>query len=82
MEVIILYVIFKYVHIFNLFSHIIVQAIELMIVDALVKANDYLHISSHIEHPSQYWKVGMVFLLASTSLIHGTMKIISLCMWK
>lgn len=28
-----------------------------MIVDALVKANDYLEISSHIHDPSQYWKV-------------------------
>lgn len=26
-------------------------------VDALVKANDYLDIASHIEDPSQYWKV-------------------------
>ncbi|KAK4346310.1 hypothetical protein RND71_032649 [Anisodus tanguticus] len=28
-----------------------------MVVDALVKANDYLQIASHIEHPSQYWKL-------------------------
>lgn len=54
---------FKCVEAFNSFSHH-VQAMELMIVDALVKANDYLQIASHIEHPSQYWKVGMVFLLA------------------
>lgn len=33
------------------------QAIDLMVVDALVKANDYLEISSHIDDPAQYWKV-------------------------
>lgn len=33
------------------------QAIELMVADALFKANDYLEISSYIEDPSQYWKV-------------------------
>uniref|UniRef100_M0ZIA0 Metal-dependent phosphohydrolase HD domain-containing protein n=1 Tax=Solanum tuberosum TaxID=4113 RepID=M0ZIA0_SOLTU len=41
----------------TVYTHAKVKAIELMIVDALVKANDYLHISSHIEHPSQYWKL-------------------------
>lgn len=35
----------------------LLQAIELMIVDALVEANDYLQISSFIEDPSEYWKV-------------------------
>lgn len=33
------------------------HVIELMLVDALLKANDYLEISSHIHDPSQYWKV-------------------------
>lgn len=33
------------------------QAIELMVVDALLKANDYLDISSFIQDPSKYWKV-------------------------
>lgn len=28
-----------------------------MVVDALVSANSYLQIASHIEDPSQYWKV-------------------------
>lgn len=63
MEVIILYVIYKCMQRLSICYSIIVQAIELMVVDALVKANDYLQIASHIEHPSQYWKVGMVFLL-------------------
>lgn len=33
------------------------QAIELMVVDAMLKANDYLEISSYIQDPSEYWKV-------------------------
>ncbi|KAF3649284.1 hypothetical protein FXO38_17744 [Capsicum annuum] len=41
----------------TVYTHAKVKAIELMVVDALVKANDYLRIASHIEHPSQYWKI-------------------------
>ena len=37
------------------------QAIELMVADALLKANDYLDIASHVQDPSQYWKVWEVF---------------------
>ncbi|KAK8914399.1 hypothetical protein KSP39_PZI024097 [Platanthera zijinensis] len=33
------------------------QAIELMLVDALVEANDVLGISSYIADPSEYWKL-------------------------
>ncbi|KAM7273421.1 hypothetical protein ACFE04_028085 [Oxalis oulophora] len=33
------------------------HAIELMIVDALVKANGYLQISAQIHDPSEYWKL-------------------------
>ncbi|KAK6139217.1 hypothetical protein DH2020_027037 [Rehmannia glutinosa] len=33
------------------------QAIELMFVDAITKANDVLHISSYIDEPAQYWKL-------------------------
>lgn len=33
------------------------QAIELMVVDALVKANDYLDISTSIHDPAEFWKV-------------------------
>lgn len=36
---------------------LILQAVELMIVDALVKSNDYLQISSYINDPCEYWKV-------------------------
>ncbi|XP_061988208.1 uncharacterized protein LOC133706674 [Rosa rugosa] len=41
----------------TVYTHPKVKAIELMVVDALVKANDYLQISSHIEDPAEYWKL-------------------------
>jgi hypothetical protein len=34
------------------------QALELMLVDALLLANDYLRITTHIESPEKFWKVG------------------------
>lgn len=43
-------------------------------VDALVKANDYLQISSHIEDPAEYWKVSRVqklsFILGIVQCFH------------
>ena len=33
------------------------QAIELMFVDFLIKADDYLQISSKIQDPAEFWKV-------------------------
>ncbi|KAF7819598.1 deoxynucleoside triphosphate triphosphohydrolase SAMHD1-like protein isoform X1 [Senna tora] len=41
----------------TVYTHPKVQAIELMVVDALVEANNYLEISSHISNPSEYWKL-------------------------
>ncbi|CAA7402237.1 unnamed protein product [Spirodela intermedia] len=41
----------------TVYTHAKVKAIELMLVDALVKANDFLEISSHIYDPSEYWKL-------------------------
>ncbi|GAV74620.1 HD domain-containing protein [Cephalotus follicularis] len=41
----------------TVYTHPKVKATELMVVDALVKANDYLQISSHIQDPSVYWKL-------------------------
>nr|XP_043608642.1 deoxynucleoside triphosphate triphosphohydrolase SAMHD1 homolog [Erigeron canadensis] len=41
----------------TVYTHAKVKAIELMFVDALVKADNYLHISSYIRDPSQYWKL-------------------------
>ncbi|KAL8161390.1 hypothetical protein V2J09_012879 [Rumex salicifolius] len=41
----------------TVYTHAKVKAIELMVVDALVKANSYLEISSYIHEPSEYWKL-------------------------
>ncbi|XP_065878833.1 uncharacterized protein [Euphorbia lathyris] len=41
----------------TVYTHPKVKAIELMIVDALLKANDYLGISSYAQDPSEYWKL-------------------------
>ncbi|PWA99018.1 HD domain-containing metal-dependent phosphohydrolase family protein [Artemisia annua] len=41
----------------TVYTHAKVKAIELMFVDALVKANDYLGVSSFIHDPSEYWKL-------------------------
>ncbi|KAL0904470.1 hypothetical protein M5K25_026589 [Dendrobium thyrsiflorum] len=42
----------------TVYTHAKVMAIELMVVDALVKANDHLEISSYITDPAEYWKLG------------------------
>ncbi|KAI3474878.1 hypothetical protein Pfo_030189 [Paulownia fortunei] len=41
----------------TVYTHAKVKAIDLMVVDALVSANNYLEIASHIQDPSQYWKL-------------------------
>ncbi|XP_059449740.1 uncharacterized protein LOC132180800 isoform X1 [Corylus avellana] len=41
----------------TVYTHSKVKAIELMVVDAMLKANDYLEISSYIQDPSEYWKL-------------------------
>ncbi|XP_071913045.1 uncharacterized protein [Coffea arabica] len=41
----------------TVYSHAKVKAIELMVVDALLQANNYLDITSHIQDPSEYWKL-------------------------
>ena len=49
-----------------------------MFVDAMVKANDVLKISSYIDEPAEYWKVYYVYfvysilysLLASINLVY------------
>ncbi|KAJ6845483.1 deoxynucleoside triphosphate triphosphohydrolase SAMHD1-like protein [Iris pallida] len=41
----------------TVYTHAKVKAIELMLVDALVKANYHLAISSYISDPAQYWKL-------------------------
>ncbi|KAE9466501.1 hypothetical protein C3L33_01592, partial [Rhododendron williamsianum] len=41
----------------TVYTHAKVKAIEFMVVDALLKANDYLDIASHFLDPSEYWKL-------------------------
>ncbi|KAJ9554415.1 hypothetical protein OSB04_018460 [Centaurea solstitialis] len=41
----------------TVYTHAKVKAIELMFVDALLKADSYLLVSSFIHDPSQYWKL-------------------------
>lgn len=41
----------------TVYTHAKVKAIDLMVADALVSANSYLQIASHIQDPSQYWKL-------------------------
>ncbi|XVF58090.1 hypothetical protein PTKIN_Ptkin07bG0034200 [Pterospermum kingtungense] len=41
----------------TVYTHSKVKAIELMVVDALSKANSYLELSSSIQDPSEYWKL-------------------------
>ncbi|XP_047962298.1 deoxynucleoside triphosphate triphosphohydrolase SAMHD1 homolog isoform X2 [Salvia hispanica] len=41
----------------TVYMHAKVKAVELMLVDAMTKANDVLQISSYINEPAQYWKL-------------------------
>ncbi|GAB2275360.1 hypothetical protein Dimus_010120 [Dionaea muscipula] len=41
----------------NVYTHAKVKAIELMVVDALLEANDHLRIDSSVDDPAEYWKL-------------------------
>ncbi|KAL6848319.1 hypothetical protein ACP4OV_022447 [Aristida adscensionis] len=41
----------------TVYTHAKVKAVELMLVDALVEANDYLGISLHANDPEDFWKL-------------------------
>uniref|UniRef100_A0A803L0I6 HD domain-containing protein n=1 Tax=Chenopodium quinoa TaxID=63459 RepID=A0A803L0I6_CHEQI len=41
----------------TVYTHAKVKAVELMVVDALLKANDYLQIASKIHDPAEFWKL-------------------------
>ncbi|XP_050276713.1 uncharacterized protein LOC126718519 isoform X2 [Quercus robur] len=41
----------------TVYTHAKVKAIELMVVDALLKANDFLQIASSIRQPAEFWKL-------------------------
>ncbi|GAB2297354.1 hypothetical protein Dimus_031461 [Dionaea muscipula] len=41
----------------TVYTHAKVKAIELMVVDALLEANDHLRIDSFVHDPAEYWKL-------------------------
>ncbi|GAB2214238.1 hypothetical protein Droror1_Dr00018579 [Drosera rotundifolia] len=41
----------------TVYTHAKVKAIELMVVDALLKANNHLRIDSFVHDPAEYWKL-------------------------
>lgn len=41
----------------TVYTHAKVKAVELMLVDALIEANDYLGISLHAHDPEEFWKL-------------------------
>ncbi|XP_066305950.1 uncharacterized protein [Miscanthus floridulus] len=41
----------------TVYTHAKVKAVELMLVDALIEANDYLGISLHAHDPEDFWKL-------------------------
>ncbi|KAJ6988950.1 hypothetical protein NC653_021754 [Populus alba x Populus x berolinensis] len=41
----------------TVYTHAKVKAIEMMFVDSLIKADDYLQISSKIQDPAEFWKI-------------------------
>lgn len=41
----------------TVYTHAKVKAVELMLVDALIEANDYLGISLHADDPEDFWKL-------------------------
>ncbi|KAF9623028.1 hypothetical protein IFM89_036009 [Coptis chinensis] len=58
----------------TVYTHAKVKAIELMLVDALVKANSYLNISSHINDPSEYWKLDDTIVKTIETATEGELK--------
>lgn len=41
----------------TVYTHAKVKAIEMMFVESLIKADDYLQISSKIQDPAEFWKI-------------------------
>uniref|UniRef100_F6HPP0 HD domain-containing protein n=1 Tax=Vitis vinifera TaxID=29760 RepID=F6HPP0_VITVI len=54
----------------TVYMHAKVKAIELMVIDALLKANDHLKISSFIDQPAEYWKFCNEFSVPKDRLEH------------
>ncbi|XP_027151707.1 deoxynucleoside triphosphate triphosphohydrolase SAMHD1 homolog isoform X1 [Coffea eugenioides] len=58
----------------TVYMHPKVKAIELMCVDAMIKANDYLQIASFIDDPAQYWKLDDTILKTIETSSHQELK--------
>lgn len=58
----------------TVYTHAKVKAIELMVVDALVKANDHLQIASKIHDPAEFWKLDDSILKRIESDSHPALK--------
>ncbi|KAK7309686.1 hypothetical protein RJT34_06615 [Clitoria ternatea] len=58
----------------TVYTHAKVKAVELMAIDALVKANPYLHIASSIHQPSEFWKLDDSILRTIETSSHQELK--------
>ncbi|KDP26575.1 hypothetical protein JCGZ_17733 [Jatropha curcas] len=58
----------------TVYTHAKVKAIELMVVDALSKANDFLGISSSIQDPAEFWKIDDSILKCIETSSHEELK--------
>ncbi|KAL3501196.1 hypothetical protein ACH5RR_035645 [Cinchona calisaya] len=58
----------------TVYMHAKVKAVELMCVDAMIKANDYLQIASYINNPADYWKLDDTILKTIETSSHQDLK--------
>uniref|UniRef100_A0ACD6APZ3 Uncharacterized protein n=1 Tax=Avena sativa TaxID=4498 RepID=A0ACD6APZ3_AVESA len=54
----------------TVYTHAKVKAVELMLVDALLEANDYLGIALHAEDPEEFWKFCNQYSVPKDKLEH------------
>ncbi|XP_074274421.1 uncharacterized protein LOC141598617 isoform X1 [Silene latifolia] len=58
----------------TVYTHAKVKAIELMVVDALLKANNHLQISSAVNDPAEFWKLDDTILKRIETDAHPELK--------
>ncbi|KAH9621159.1 hypothetical protein KSS87_006346 [Heliosperma pusillum] len=58
----------------TVYTHAKVKAIEIMVVDALLKANDHLQISSSVNDPAEFWKLDDTILKRIETDTHPELK--------
>ncbi|KAL9246498.1 hypothetical protein vseg_020025 [Gypsophila vaccaria] len=58
----------------TVYTHAKVKGIELMVVDALLKANSHLNISSLVDDPAEFWKVDDTILKRIETDTHPDLK--------